>query len=107
MTRSSERTERIVVERASATRDSHNEPVENWAELGRAYAAVRWGSGQERIENQQRAGVQAATFTVAGHAAMRAATIRDRIVYRGAEWNIVAIATPVRGEIAFTAERSV
>lgn len=107
MITTSQRDTRISVERKTVVRDSHNEETATWAVHAPAYAAVRWGTGAERIEAAQVAGNQSATFIVNSTAKMREVTIEDRIVLRGDAWNIEAVATPVRGEIHFTASRSV
>lgn len=98
----------IVIERSTATTDDLGQDVETWAEFTRGYAAQRWGSGSERLAVAQTQAEQGCTFTVLTTAAMVAVTPGDRILApNGQRWNIVAIATIGRHEVAFTVTRNV
>lgn len=108
MTRAGDRYHRIAVERATVTTDSYNEEVRSWVLFTEAYAQIRWGSGDQRMQAAQEGGVQAVTFIVMQTPDLRAVTITDRIVRGDEMWNIVAIADGrQRGEIEFTARRDV
>lgn len=96
----------VIIQRATVTRGSLNGKNKSWAEHGRAYAAVRYGSGRERLEAATMGSEQGATFTVRSTEAMRQVTIADRLLEAGDVWNIVAVAPIGRGMIQFTCQRS-
>ncbi|MFO6447861.1 head-tail adaptor protein [Erythrobacter sp. NE805] len=72
----------------------------------RAWANVRFGSGQDRREMAQAGSSQTATFRVLSTATLRAATERWEIEFLGARWGIQSIA-PIgeAADIEFTATR--
>ena len=93
---------RIVIERATTTRDSLNTPVESWAKLCSPKANVRWGKGAERVVAAQEQASQGATFTVRAMAMTRQIAVKDRIAFRGRIWDIEGIAD-IDHDIALTA----
>ena len=96
----------IVFERGSATGDAYGGETPAWAELARAYARVRYGTGQERREAAQEAATQAATFECNWTAALAGVRVSDRVQFDG-PWDITSVA-PIRlnDEIHFTAVRA-
>lgn len=101
-----QRDQLIVFEQQTTAENDLGEAVGTWAELTRAWAMMRWGSGSERLQMVQTQAEQAAIFTVAAVAEYLAVTVGMRIRRGTAEvWNIDAIAAVTRGEIAFTCTR--
>lgn len=95
----------VTLQRYTTTQDESGQEVETWAPLGTAWAAVYYGTGQERREAAREQGSQTATFEVLANATTRSVTVRDRIVFDGT-WDITA-ANPIgRKEIALTAVRA-
>lgn len=72
----------------------------------RAWAAVSYGTGNERREAAQAGSSQTATFRVLSTAALRVATTRWEIEFGGARWGIQSI-VPIgmNEDIEFTATR--
>lgn len=106
--RAGARIHRIVFERKGEAQDHSGEAVEAWSSLYGAMAQVFYGRGDERRQAAQESGSQTATFGVLATTGTRAVGIADRIAYAGAAWDITGIAldTPKRGEIEFTAVRA-
>ncbi|MGX7896890.1 phage head completion protein [Tsuneonella sp. HG222] len=101
------RDRKIAFERASVTKDSHNEEVSTWSVWCAAWAAVRFGSSAERRQSAAEQASQAATFRVLTTAKTRAVTERDRIVMAGAAWDIEGPPALIgRTELEFTATRA-
>lgn len=98
----------ITLERFTVTQDPYGEEVQAWAEVGKAWAAIFYGRGDERRQAAQEMGEQAATFVIASNAMTRGTLITDRIALGGINWNIKSIApdTPKPGEIEITATRA-
>lgn len=96
----------IVIERGTATSDNYGGETLTWAEHARGWARVRFGTGQERREAAQEGGVQSATFELLSTAALRAVTLKDRILFDGSAWDITEAAPLDRMTIRFTATRS-
>lgn len=97
----------ITIERGTAVpSDYTDESSITWATLTTAWAAVRYGTGQERRAAAQESGSQASTFGVDYNSITSTVTLRDRIVFLGSNWDIVA-AAPTQGNamIVFTAVR--
>lgn len=105
MTGAGKRDRLISLQRFTATADDYGEPVETWAEIGRAWAAVYFGKGDERRQAAREAGGQAASFVILSTATARSLTIRDRISLGADLWDIVGISPIGRREIEFTATR--
>ncbi|MGF7152506.1 phage head completion protein [Novosphingobium gossypii] len=92
----------VRIERTSAAEDDHGEQVSDWAEIGREWSRVLFGTGYERRSGAVQAGAQPATFQVLDNSLTRDLTVRDRIVWNGMAWSIVGIAPISRGEIEIT-----
>ncbi|WP_288413841.1 head-tail adaptor protein [uncultured Novosphingobium sp.] len=94
----------IELQRASVTQDDHNEDVSSWEPIGKEYAAVLFGRGEERRQAAQMQASQSVTFQVLNNAVTRSLTARDRIFWNGIAWDIAAPGVPVRrGELEITA----
>lgn len=88
------------------TTDAHGGKIENWQDYCKEWAAVRFGSAQERREAAQESASQAATFRVLANSKTRALTPLHRISgYLGANWDIIGVAQFGRAEIDITAVR--
>lgn len=106
MTAIGQRDTLIRIERDTGTgRDAHGGKVENWQLHTSEWAAVRFGTAQERREAAQEQATQSATFYVDAHSKTRAVTPRDRIAgYLGADWDITGTAE-FRSDVEITAVR--
>lgn len=107
MTQAGRRIRRITIERAAITTNDYNEEIPTWASHCEAFADVLFGSGQERREAAQERGSQSATFIVPWTPTLATVTIKDRISFDGAAWDIQGVAPiGLSREIHFTAVRS-
>lgn len=108
MPRIGRRDQLITLERATSTRDDHNEPVEDWQPIGQEWAAVYYGRGEERRRMATEEGRQAASFSMLSNPITTELKVTDRIVHAGAAWDIEGISpdTPKVGEIEVEAVRS-
>lgn len=97
----------VTFERGTVTTDDYGGETASWATYAQAWARVRFGSGQERREAAQEAGVQAATFEVLWSPTLDDISITDRIQFDGAAWDITNRApVGLNSELHFTATRS-
>jgi head-tail adaptor len=78
-----------------------------WAALEQAWARVRFGRADENRRAAQEGGLQAASFEVVPTTALLGVTLRDRILFDGAEWDITEAAPLDRNLMRFTATRAV
>ena len=97
---------RVTIQRAAATKDSHNEDVEGWADLASRWCAIVYGKGEERRYAAAESGSQSASFVMLADSLTKAITLKDRLVMAEDIWDIVGISPMGRGEIEFTAVRS-
>ena len=99
---------RIAFERATLTRDAFNAQVSAWAPYAQVWSKVTFGTGQERRVAAQEGGSAAATFRTRWNPILAGVTIRDRIQFLDAAWNITSIVPFGRNEgLDFTAVRAV
>lgn len=106
MTAIGDRDTKIVFQRATVTKDANGGPVESWATYVTEWAAVKFGSGQERREAQQEAASQSASFRVLANTLTRALKPTDRIAgYLGVNWDIITVALFDGAEVEVTAVR--
>lgn len=76
-------------------------------EIGRAYAEVRFGTGQERREAAQESASVPATFVMLDNPITRSLTTRDKIRFQATDWDISSSIPGVeRGEWQVTATRA-
>lgn len=88
------RRDRITFMRATVALDSFGGEIETWVELGRRWAWIVYGTGQERREAAGQQATVPATFNVPRDALTRDLRAKDRIDFDGASWNITG--APVR-----------
>ena len=101
-----QRSELIVIERATASEDEYGNPVLTWGTHATRRARVRFGTAQEKREAAQEGGVQSATFECISSSTLRSVTLKDRISYIGSSWDITETAPLDRKTIRFTATRT-
>lgn len=99
------RDRRIAFERAAVALDGYGTEIETWTLYARAFAEVRYGTGQERREAAQESATLTATFRVPATPRTRALTPKDRILFDGAVWDIRSVAPFERGDVDVTAVR--
>lgn len=100
-----QRTELIVIQRATVSVNEYNEQELTWATYATRRAKVRFGTAQEKREAAQEGGSQTATFECVRSAELDAVTLKDRISYLGSAWDITETAPLDRAEIRFTGTR--
>ena len=101
------RKHRIVIERASITRNGLNEPIKTWETFCAEMAAVYYGSGREQREGAQTQASQAASFEVLSNSRTRAVSVKDRINFGGGLWDIHSVAPIDGGGVKINATRAV
>lgn len=101
-----QRTELIVIQRATPTEDEHGGQTLVWATYATRRARVRFGTAQEKREAAQEGGVQSATFECVRSSTLDTVTLKDRIVYDGSNWDIVERAPFDTAAIRFTGTRT-
>tara|TARA_Y100000310_G_scaffold325782_1_gene389813 strand:+ start:284 stop:613 length:330 start_codon:yes stop_codon:yes gene_type:complete len=82
--------DRITVERQTTTEDEFGNTVGGWSALLTLWADVRETPGKERIAAGRLEASRTATIRVRKSAQSDGITAADRIVYRGATWNITS-----------------
>lgn len=81
----------VTIERFDITgTDVYGQPQRSWVEYCRAWAAVNFGTGQERREAAQTQASASATFSVLANSATNAVTVQDRISFDGSYWDITS-----------------
>jgi len=95
----------ITLQRFTTATDEYGDPVQTWADAGKVWARVFWGRGDERRTAAMEQGQQPATFQMLANILTRGLTVRDRILFDGAAWDIQGIAPTTRAEIEITAVR--
>lgn len=106
MATASQRTEQILIQRATATEDDYGGETQVWSDYATRRARVRFGTAQEKREAAQEGGVQTATFECERSAILDAVTLKDRIFYLSSNWDIVETAPLDRKTIRFTGTRT-
>lgn len=101
-----QRTELIVIERATVVANEYNEEESTWGTYATRRAYVRFGTAQEKREAAQEGGAQSATFECVRSAELDAVTLKDRISYLGKPWDITELAPLDRATIRFTGVRT-
>ena len=92
----------VTLQRATASRDDHNEETSTWKPIGQEYASVIFGRGDERRSAAQTQAAQAVTFQLLDNATTRTLSARDRILWNGTAWDLTAPGVPInRGELEF------
>jgi head-tail adaptor len=106
MVTTSQRSEQIVFQRATATEDETGGQTLVWATYATRRARVRFGTAQEQRQAAQEGGVQSASFECVRSSALDAVTLKDRISYLSSSWDLTEIAPLDRHTIRFTATRT-
>lgn len=106
MPRAGQRTELIVIERATATESEHGGEVQTWATYATRRARVRFGTAQEKREAAQEGGIQSATFECERSITLDAVTLKDRITYLSSTWDLSEVAPLDLKTIRFTGTRN-
>lgn len=101
-----QRTELIVIERATPTEDESGGQTLVWATYATRRARVRFGTAMEKRQAAQEGGVQAASFECVSSSTLRAVTLKDRISYLSSYWDLTETAPLDRKTIRFTATRT-
>jgi hypothetical protein len=81
------RTDLITFQRATVRKDGFGGEVKDWVDQGTEWAAVSYGTGEERRTASQVVGSLAATFSVPDNVLTRSLSITDRISFDGS-WDI-------------------
>lgn len=92
---------RITIQRATASANSLNEPVESWTDLATVYAMRRDVSDGEKLAGGQVGSMLLCRFTVRSSVTMRTVTPVDRIVHEGAIWAIQGVKEANQGRYQF------
>lgn len=106
MPRAGQRTESVLIQRATTSENEYGEAVQVWSSYATRRARVRFGTAQEKREAAQEGGVQSATFECERSTTLDAVTLKDRIVYLGSNWDLTEVAPLDRKTIRFTATRT-
>lgn len=101
-----QRTELIVIQRATVSTNEYNEEEPTWATYATRRAYVRFGTAQEKREAAQEGGTQTATFECQRSLELDRVILKDRISYLGSYWDITETAPLDRATIRFTGVRS-
>lgn len=106
MPSATQRTELIVIERATPTEDEHGGQTLVWATYATRRARVRFGTAQEGREAAKESGIQTATFECVRSSTLNSVTLKDRISYLGSFWDLTEISPLDTSTIRFTATRT-
>jgi SPP1 family predicted phage head-tail adaptor len=96
----------ITLQRSTTVQDEYGQETEVWTDLGKEWAAVFYGRGDERRQAAQEQGSLPATFNLVSNAMTRGVKITDRIVIGADIWDIVSAAPMSRAEIELTGRRA-
>lgn len=100
---------RIVIERATVTRDGYGQQIETWSTHMTIWAGREDLSDGERVSNARINSSLASRFVVRYSAASSGILPTDRIHYDGARWNISGIKETKHGRgryLEISAERA-
>jgi SPP1 family predicted phage head-tail adaptor len=82
---------RLVIQRASTSRNDFNEPIETWSTLTTVYANRRDASAGEAYKAQEVGAEISCRFTVRFSSVLATVTPTDRILYSGRLYNITGV----------------
>ncbi len=99
-------TERVTIERATSSRDAMNAKVETWAPLGTRWCQVNYGRGDERREAARESATLPASFRFRADGVTTSLTVKDRLTFEGAAWDITSVVPFERVGVDVTATRS-
>ena len=106
MPRIGRRDKLVMLERSSLVKYEHDEEVDAWAPIGKEWAAIFYGRGDERRQAAAEAASQTATFQMLANSRTRSLTTSNRIAFEGL-WDItgVALDVPQNGFVEATATK--
>ncbi len=97
----------VTFSRATTSQDGYGEEVPTWGDIGKEWAKVHYGRGDERRQAAMEQGQLPATFVVLDNSVTRTVTLKDRITFDEGEWDISANIPGKPGEREITATRAV
>ncbi|MBP1842006.1 SPP1 family predicted phage head-tail adaptor [Rhizobium petrolearium] len=86
-----------IVRFVETGRDGANQPIYGWSDVATLWAQARPVRGEERFQAQQLAGTEVMTFHIRYRADL---TVKDRIRFKGKEWDITAVREIGRGVVS-------
>lgn len=89
--RSGQLDKRITLRRAVPGANRFTEPEFTWVDLATLWAAVRWVSDGERFSAGEMAARISHRFTIRRGAGWADLNPKDRVQYRGAEYDIIGV----------------
>ncbi len=88
----SNRNRKVVFQRTGApVDDGYTTQPGTWADYCTEWAAVSFGTGQERRTAAQESASAPATFSVLANSLTRTLSVTDRIVFDGSNWDITSV----------------
>lgn len=76
---------RLTFEANTPSRDALGQPIESWSTLATVWAAIDYGNGGEKIENDREIHTSKITFTVRYRADV---SVKNRILFEGEYYDI-------------------
>lgn len=83
-----ERFHLVTIQRATVTSNDYGDEIRNWGDIGTAYAAILYGSGQERRDAAQENATQAATFNFDWNPTVAGIRPTDRLICFDTAWDV-------------------
>lgn len=90
MTQPGERPHYVLIQRAVTSADDYGGETKTWHTQATGYAAVRYGTGQERREAAQENASQAATFEFDWSPTLSAVQPTDRLYCFDTVWDVAS-----------------
>jgi head-tail adaptor len=85
-----ERPQYVVVQRKTVSVDDYGQEIATWHDLATGYAAILYGSGQERREAAQENATVAATFDFDWNPTLAAVRPTDRLLCFDVVWDVAS-----------------
>ena len=82
---------RVVLQRATTTKDAFNADVDAWSDLATVWASKHDISDGERTRAAEVGAVITSRFQVRWSSALADLSARDRLLYAGVDFNITAV----------------
>jgi head-tail adaptor len=93
----------VTMLRETATRDEFNEPVLTWEPIGKQWARVFYGRGDERRAAAAEERQQVATFLFPTNIVSKGLLVTDRLENDSGQWNIVKTSPVTRSHMEIEA----